>query len=304
MAKALKLLIPAVVVAAGVAWVVTAPQTVAEGEFEDVSGGDPERGETVFDAAGCASCHAAPEAEGEDKRVLAGGQSFPSPFGTFRAPNISPDPEHGIGDWALSDMANALLHGTAPDGSHYFPAFPYTSYTRMGARDVVDLWAYMQTLPASSAPSQPHDVGFPFNIRRSLGGWKTLFFDDSWVMDGNDLGPELTRGRYLVEALGHCAECHTPRNALGGLDRARWMGGAPDPSGRGTIPALTPDRLTWSAADIAYYLETGFTPDFDSAGGHMAEVIENTARLTGEDRAAIAAYIKALPPSAETGTGS
>ncbi|MDA7426975.1 cytochrome c [Primorskyibacter aestuariivivens] len=293
MRKLLKYLIPAAAIAAGVGWVVTAPSALPVDAFDGVTG-KVARGEVVFTAAGCASCHMAPGAEDEAKLVLAGGLRFPSPFGTFLAPNISTDPEHGIGDWDARDLANALLHGTSPDGQHYFPAFPYTSYTKMADRDVADLWAYMQTLPASDTPSQPHELGFPFNIRRSLGGWKTLFLKPDWVMKGDDLGPDLTRGRYLVEALGHCAECHTPRNALGGLDRTRWMAGAPDPSGKGTIPALTPDKLTWSATDIAYYLETGFTPEFDSAGGHMAHVVSNTAKLSTDDRAAIAAYFKAL----------
>ncbi|TNF23116.1 MAG: c-type cytochrome [Rhodobacteraceae bacterium] len=303
MSGMLKVLVPAVLVAAGIAWVVTAPKSVAEDEFVAISGAEADRGEVIFTAAGCASCHHAPGAEGEARLVLAGGQAFPSPFGTFKAPNISPDPEHGIGGWEVRDLANALLHGVSPGGGHYYPAFPYTSYTHMADRDIVDLWAYLQTLPASSEPSVGHDVGFPFNIRRSLGGWKFLFLKDDWVMDGNDLGAELTRGRYLVEALGHCAECHTPRNALGGLDRGRWMAGAPDPSGKGTIPALTPDKLTWSETDIAYYLETGFTPEFDSAGGHMAKVVTNTAKLEAEDRAAIAAYLKALPVPGSPSTG-
>lgn len=303
MSKAFKLLIPAVVVAAGIAWVVTAPKSVAEDEFNAISGAEAERGEVIFTAAGCASCHSAPDAADEEKLVLAGGQTFPSPFGTFVAPNISPDPDQGIGGWELRDLANALRHGVSPEGRHYFPAFPYTSYTHMADRDIVDLWAYLQTLPASSEPSSDHDVGFPFNIRRSLGGWKFLFLKDDWVMDGDNLGADLTRGRYLVEALGHCAECHTPRNALGGLDRSRWMAGAPDPSGKGTIPGLTPDKLTWSETDIAYYLETGFTPEFDSAGGHMAKVVTNMSRLVPEDRAAIAAYVKALPVPATPSTG-
>lgn len=304
MHKLLKLAIPAALVAAGIGWWLTAPVTVADDAFDGVTG-EVDRGAVVFTAAGCASCHAAPDAKDDAKLLLAGGQRFPSDFGTFLAPNISPDPEHGIGSWALRDLANALLHGTSPEGAHYYPAFPYTSYNKMADRDIADLWAYMQTLPASDTPSQPHEVGFPFNIRRSLGGWKLLFDRDDWVMAGDNLGADLTRGRYLVEALGHCAECHTPRNALGGLDRARWMAGAPDPSGEGRVPALTPDKLSWSATDIAYYLETGFTPEFDSAGGHMAKVVSNTAKLAKEDREAIAAYVKALdiPATPEPSTG-
>lgn len=295
MKKLLGFLIPAAIVAAGVGWFLTGPSQVDASAYEGLTG-DADRGQTVFTAAGCASCHHAPDAEGEAKLVLVGGQPFASDFGTFYSPNITPDPKAGIGDWSLTDLANALTQGVSPQGQHYYPAFPYTAYSKMQPQDVADLWAYMQTLPADGTASQAHDVGFPFNIRRSLGGWKLLFFRESFVMD---VDPNLERGRYLVEALAHCAECHTPRNALGGLDRGRWMGGAPNPSGEGSIPPLTPDKLSWSAEDVAYYLETGFTPEFDAVGGHMAEVVENFSQLTAEDRKAVAAYVKALPPLGE-----
>ena len=256
--------------------------------------GDPAKGETVFIASGCASCHAAPDAEGDAKLVLAGGQRFASDFGTFIAPNISSDPEAGIGAWSLEDFASAVKKGVSPDGQHYYPAFPYTAYSLMSDQDVVDLWAFWQTLPADATPSQPHEVGFPFNIRRSVGVWKLLYMTDDWVMAAAAT-PEIERGRYLVEALAHCGECHTPRDALGGLDRSAWLAGAPNPTGRGTIPSLTPEDLTWGPIEIAYYLETGFTPDFDSAGGHMVAVVENFAKLPASDRQAVAAYLKALP---------
>ena len=254
--------------------------------------GDDTRGKHVFVASGCASCHAAPDSTGDAKLTLSGGQRFASDFGTFLAPNISPDPDHGLGGWTVAQFASAVTRGVSPEGQHLYPALPYTTYVRMTDQDIVDLWGYMQTLPASDVASLPHEVGFPFNIRRSLGGWKLLFLRDDWVVD---VPPELERGRYLVEALAHCGACHTPRNALGGLDLSRWLAGAPNPSGRGTIPGLTPDKLDWSAADIAYYLESGFTPEFDSVGGHMAAVVENFAQLSAEDRAAVAAYLKALP---------
>lgn len=256
--------------------------------------GDASRGESVFIAAGCASCHAAPDAEGDAKLVLAGGQRFESDFGTFIAPNISPHSQEGIGDWTLAEFASAVQRGVSPEGQHYYPAFPYTSYVNMTDQDVVDLWAYWQTLPADTTPSAAHEVGFPFNIRRAVGAWKQLYLTDDWVMTSADT-PELDRGRYLVEALAHCGECHTPRSALGGLDRSQWLAGAPNPTGRGTIPSLTPDDLTWGAGEIAYYLESGFTPEYDSAGGHMVAVIENFAKLPASDREAVAAYLKALP---------
>lgn len=275
----------------GVFWFLTRPSTLAENALAGLTA-DAGRGETVFNAAGCASCHSAPKAEGDATLVLSGGQEFPSPFGTFLAPNISPDKTHGIGNWTALDLANAMKHGVSPDGAHYYPAFPYTSYARASLQDIVDLRAFLDTLPASDVPSQAHKVGIPFNIRRTLGGWKLLFGNDDWVVDA--ASDELERGRYLVEALGHCGECHTPRNALGGLDYGQWLAGAPDPSGKGKVPDIRPGSLGWSADDLAYYFETGFTPDYDSSGGHMAHVVENLGKLTQEDRAAIAAYLVAL----------
>jgi len=144
-------------------------------------------------------------------------------------------------------------------------------------------------------------VGFPFNIRRSLGGWKLLFFTDQprATLASND--PQLERGQYLVEGPGHCGECHTPRNLFGGFVSNAWLSGAKNPEGEGVIPNLTPGGKSisgWSASDIAYYLESGFTPDFDSAGGSMVDVQKNMAQLKSGDRDAIAAYLKALPERA------
>ena len=257
--------------------------------------GDAEAGALVFAAGGCASCHAAPDATGEAKLILAGGHAFPSDFGTFYAPNISPDPAKGIGGWQAVDLANAMLFGTSPAGQHYYPAFPYTSYDRSSMQDIADLWAYMQTLPLSGTPSKAHDVGFPFSIRASLGGWK-LLFAGSEPTAVEPTNAEMQRGQYLVEVLGHCGECHTSRNALGGVTYDAWLGGAPNPSGQGRIPNITPAALDWSEADLVEYFTSGFTPDFDSAGGEMAAVIENLAKLPESDRAAIAAYLKMVPP--------
>jgi len=275
-------------------WGLTRPETLPEQALAGLQG-DPARGELVFYAGGCASCHAAPNAEGEARLVLSGGQRFTSPFGTFLAPNISSDPIHGIGKWSPRDLANAIHYGTSPAGSHYYPAFPYTSYALASLQDIADLHSFLATLPGSDVVNLPHEIGFPFNIRRALGLWKLLYTGKGWALDGDD-DAELIRGRYLAEGLGHCSECHTPRGALGGLDRSRWMGGAPTPDGKGKVPNLTPAKLSWSKGDIAYYLETGFTPDFDVAGGHMASVVSSIANLPAADRAAIAAYLKALAP--------
>lgn len=266
------------------------------GKIDDLAGltGSPARGAPVFAAAGCGSCHMAPGATGDAQRVLSGGMALASPFGTFFAPNISTDATHGIGDWAFEEFTSAIRDGISPDGQHYFPALPYTAYTKMTGQHFVDLWAFMQTLPPSAEPSRPHEVGFPFNIRRSIGGWKLLFASTDWHMT-EPATPRIERGRYIVGALAHCAECHTPRNALGGLDTSRWMAGAPSADGKGRVPNITPAKLTWSEGEIVTYLTTGFTPDYDSVGGHMAHVVENISQLPAEDVEAVTAYLKALP---------
>ena len=293
MKRLLKALVALGIVGLGVFWFVTTPQTT---DGAEISGLVPDvaQGQAVFTAAGCASCHAAPEATDEALLVLAGGRSFPSDFGTFYAPNISPDPDVGIGNWSPIDLVNAMQYGTSPDGTHYFPAFPYGSYGNADLQDIVSLHGYLMTLPAVQTASQPHDVGFPFNIRRTLGGWKLLFKPKGWVMTDAQT-PELERGRYLVEALSHCGECHTPRNLLGGLQTSSWLAGAPNQSGKGTIPNITPGKLSWGEDDIYNYLTTGFTPDFDTAGGEMVEVIDNLSQMPESDVRAIVAYLKAVP---------
>lgn len=295
MRRLLALVLAAGAVPAAIAWAVTAPAKLDAGAVSAIVP-DLERGRTAFLAGGCASCHSAPDTAGEAKLTLSGGRGFETDFGTFYAPNISPHPDAGIGRWSALDLANAMLKGTSPGGQHYYPAFPYTSYARMTLEDAVSLHAYLATLPVSGTASTPHVVGFPFSIRRSIGGWKLLFARDGWIV-GGDLTGQQERGRYLVEGPGHCGECHTPRNALGGLRPGAWLAGAPAPGGKGRIPDITPAGLDWSEADIAEYLKSGFTPDYDTAGGEMADVIENTSQLSDTDRAAIAAYLKIVPAS-------
>lgn len=281
------------VLAAGTGWWITAPQRVDASEFAGLVG-VPARGALVFHAGGCASCHSAEGARGEAKLILSGGRAFASDFGTFYAPNLSTDADHGIGGWSVTDLANAMIHGTSPEGQHYYPAFPYASYARVSPQDIADLHAYLTTLPADATPDRGHDLAFPFTLRRGLGLWKALYASADWQVTG-DLSEVEARGRYLAEALGHCAECHTPRGALGGLDRDRWMAGAPNPSGQGNIPNITPAKLDWSEADLVAYFTSGFTPDYDTAGGSMASVVESLAQLPDADRAALAAYLKRLP---------
>jgi mono/diheme cytochrome c family protein len=258
----------------------------------------PEAGERIFWAAGCAGCHAAPgltmQSPVAERLVLSGGRRLVSDFGTFVAPNISTHPEAGIGAWRLDQFAAALLLGVAPDGSHYYPAFPWTSYARMTPADVADLWAFWQTLPADATPSVDHELAFPLTLRRGIGLWKALHLNPGFVIPA-PADPAALRGRYLVEALAHCGECHTPRDATGGLDAARWLQGAPNPSGQGRIPPIP--HPAWSAEDIEAYLFSGFTPAFDVVGGSMADVVAHMARLPAQDRADIAAYLIALRAS-------
>ncbi len=259
-------------------------------------------GETMFHAGGCASCHATPEQE--DSRRLGGGLPLKTPFGTFRVPNISPDPQHGIGAWSEEAFVNALLRGVGRNGEHLYPAFPYTSYQRMALEDVRDLFAYLKTLPADATPSAPHELPFPFNVRRAVGLWKLLYLDGRTFAADPSKSAVINRGAYLVEGPGHCGECHSPRNFMGGIIEKRRFAGGPDPEGKGWVPNITPhaDGIgAWSEKDIAYLLETGFTPDNDAVGSTMADVVLNTARLSPEDRAAIAAYLKTLPPRAGKG---
>ncbi|MCR8723588.1 cytochrome c [Frigidibacter sp. SLM-1] len=273
-------------------WVITRPTQLTPDAIAGLTP-DPVRGEYVFRAAGCASCHAAKDATGADLLKLGGGKAFPSEFGTFYAPNISPDPVHGIGNWTAIDLVNALQNGVGPDGTHLYPALPYGAYAKMTLQDVVSLRAYLATLPAVDTPSKPQDVSFPFSIRRALGGWKFLFLQRDFVIQ--DVPPEAETGRYIAEALAHCGECHTARNALGGLKTGQWLGGAPNPTGKGTIPNITPGKLDWSEADLVTFFQSGFTPEFDTAGGTMAEVVENLSTLPEADLVSLARYLKSVP---------
>jgi mono/diheme cytochrome c family protein len=295
--RALALVLVVVVFAA---WWITRPQTIAAADLRDHRP-DPAAGERIFWAGGCASCHATPvdgkRAKGDDKLLLGGGLELDTPYGVFRVPNISPHADDGIGAWTLTDFVNAMQRGVSPDGRHYYPSFPYTSYARMPVEDVMDLKAYLDTLPPVDGRVEAHSLGFPWSVRRGVGAWKRLYLGTEPVAQGKS--PTLVeRGRMLVEGAGHCGECHTPRDRFGGLVRERWLAGAPNPEGKGRIPNITPGGKNiseWSAADIAYYLESGFTPDFDTVGGSMVAVQENMAMLSAEDRAAIAAYLQALP---------
>ena len=286
------------VLGGGAFYLVTAPDPLPESHWAGLGAPDLANGQMVFWAGGCVSCHAAPGSEGDAKLTLAGGLALKSPFGTFHVPNISPDETAGIGSWTLADFGNAMTRGVGRNGEHLYPSFPYGSYARLTQKDINDLWGFLKTLPKSTNVAPPHDLPLPYNIRLSLGGWKLLFFTDRPRVTVDTANPKLARGQYLVEGPGHCGECHTPRNALGGFEPDQWLAGAPNPEGEGRIPNITPGSKSiggWSESDIVNYLETGFTPDFDSVGGSMVEVQKNIARLPASDREAIAAYLKAVP---------
>ena len=279
----------------GIFWWLTIPAVVASTSLPSYTP-NLANGLTTFNAGGCSSCHAVPNQP--DRLKLGGGLSMKAPFGmTFNVPNISSDPNDGIGRWSEADFVTAVLKGTSPSGAHYFPAFPYASYQHAKVDDIRDLFAYLKTLAAVSGKPPGHDVPFPFNIRRTLGGWKFLFLDGKPFVPDASRSAQWNRGAYLVNGLGHCAECHSPRNFLGGIVEAQRFAGGPNPEGEGWVPNITQKGLAeWSAKDIAYFLETGQTPDGDTAGGAMVRVIRNTSQLPPEDRAAIAEYVKSLPP--------
>jgi mono/diheme cytochrome c family protein len=283
-----------VLLGAGVFWALTIPQEISA----SVLGPHPiniANGREMFEAGGCASCHAVPGQP--DKTRLGGGLALRSPFGTFYPPNISSDPHDGIGSWTEAQFVTALHDGTSPDGEHYYPAFPYTSYQRIRIDDLRDMFAYLKTLPAVPGRVRHHDLRFPFTVRRGIGLWKLLFFNGKTFEPDPARPAAWNRGAYLVKGPGHCAECHSPRNLFGAIVMTRRFAGGPSPDGKGFVPNITQLGLKdWSESDIAYLLETGLAPDGDSVGSNMAEVVRNTSQLSNEDRTAIAVYIKSLPP--------
>ncbi|MEX6505910.1 cytochrome c [Jiella sp. M17.18] len=291
------------VIGAGTFELLTIPQRLPASQIAAEGSGDAKRGERIFWAGGCVSCHAPSKAKGEDRLKLGGGDPLVTRFGTFHAPNISPDKADGIGNWTLADFANALQRGVDPKGRHLYPAFPYTSYVHLTKGDVADLWAYLKTLPKVSGKAPADDLPFPLNIRRGIGLWKLAFLGDGSpvIKLPPDASQQAHTGQYLVEGPGHCGQCHTPRSfgGVGGMEPSQWLAGAPNPEGKGKVPNITPSKAgigSWSASDIAYFLQSGFTPSFDSVGGSMVEVQENIAKLPDADRQAIAAYLKAVPP--------
>jgi len=274
------------------------PETVIIARPADEAVISAERGELLLGLAGCINCHT-DQAEGS--APLAGGRALDTPFGVFYAPNITNDRDYGIGAWSEEDFVRALRYGRRPDGTHYFPAFPYPAYTRMTDADMLAIWAAIRARAGVAQPNKPHEVGFPFNQRWSLRFWKLLHFDaGAFEIDGMR-SEAWNRGAYISEALAHCGECHTPRWPSGGLDRSRWLAGIKDGPEGETAPNLTQDEETglgsWSDGDIELAMKLGMKPDGDVVGSVMYEVIENgTTKLKDADIKAIVEYLRSLEP--------
>lgn len=256
---------------------------------------DAKRGEYLAKAGGCLGCHTVEPQEGSKQKPVpyAGGRALKTPFGTFYGPNITPHPAAGIGKWSEADFMRAMREGRRPDGANYFPAFPYPSFTKITDGDLRDLWAYLRTLPQSDRQSEPHDLGVLYRWRFLVSAWKWMNFDQGPLAPDPAKSAQLNRGAYLTNALGHCGECHTPRNALGGSKKDRHLAGAKD-----VAPNLTPAKLkSWGDADLRNFLTTGLTADGDVPAKEMGEVIANTtSQLTAEDLNAMIAYLRSLPP--------
>lgn len=257
------------------------------------AGGDAKRGEYLAAAANCISCHTV---EAKGAVPYAGGHALRTPFGTFYGPNITRHDKEGIGRWNESDFINAMRFGTRPDGAPYFPAFPYLSYTMVTDNDLTDLWTYLRTIPPNNAPSRKHDLGILFDWRFPLRLWKWLFFTPGAFVADLKQTNQINRGAYLVRALGHCSECHTPRNLLGAPRQSRYMAGGKGPDGK-KVPNLTPARLKkWSDKDLKEFMVTGLFPDGDVVKETMGIVIRNsTSKLVSSDLDAMITYLRSLP---------
>jgi mono/diheme cytochrome c family protein len=260
--------------------------------------GNVQRGLYLSKAAGCVGCHTQQTKDPKEAVPYAGGRALKTPFGTFYGPNITPHPTAGIGKWSETDFVRAMREGRRPDGAHYFPAFPYPSFTGITDADLRDLWAYLRSLPPSARASQEHELGFFYRWRFLVGVWKWLYFKPGPMTPDPKRTPALNRGDYLVNALGHCGECHTPRNFMGGMKRDRHLAGTEQgPEGK-SVSNITPARLKkWGDAEIRDFLQTGMTSDGDVTSETMGEVVTNTtSQLVPADMAALIAYLRSVPP--------
>ena len=253
--------------------------------------GNTDRGAYLARISGCIGCHTDNDAGGA---FLAGGKSLTTPFGDFRAPNLTSDRKHGIGGWTLQQFSTALREGISPEGKPYYPAFPYTFYEKYSDQDVADLWAAFQTVPPVAEPDPSQSINFPFNIRQGLKVWRAMFFSPTGSAENSKPADQLNRGKFLVQVALHCGACHTPRNILGALNNDQAFTGGYD-SANNKVPAITTAILKksgWTQDDLAYALQTGIKPDGDVFGGSMSEIVEHSTQyMSWYDLNAVAAYL-------------
>lgn len=268
----------------------------ASGSAVVLADGGVEQGRYLIHAGGCITCHSQ---DADDAIPLTGGRALESPFGTFYSPNITPDVETGIGGWSDDQFVDAFWLGTNPGGDHYFPAFPFPSYTGVSREDLLAMKAYLFSLEPVLSPPREHDLPFVVSSRAAAGLWKGRYFEPGRFTPDPDESDQWNRGAYLVRHLGHCGECHTPRNRFGKLLQDQELAGNVDGPDGEKMPNITgaEDGIgDWSMRDVEYFLDIGMLPDGDFTGGSMGPVIEdNTSHLTQDDRLAIATYLKSLP---------
>lgn len=275
----------------------TATAAVLVAAFASAEEAEVSRGEYLVHAGGCIVCHTD---EGKQAIPLAGGRSLETPFGTFYSPNITPDPTTGIGEWTDEDFLSAFWEGVNPDGDHYYPAFPFTSYTGISREDLLAMKAYLFRLEPVANPTPEHDLALYISTRLAAGAWKLLNFESGRFIPSDDRSAAWNRGAYLVRHLGHCGECHTPRGTLGAIRNGRELAGNQDMPDGESAPNISPHRIDgigkWSVDDIEYFLDIGIRPDGDSTDSVMSAIVDsNTSKLTKEDRLAIATYLKSVP---------
>lgn len=254
--------------------------------------GDATRGAYLARASGCIACHTDIAGGGAP---LAGGAPLETPFGAFYPPNLTTDPAHGIGDWAIEDFAMAVRQGISPQGEPYFPTFTYPFYANFSDQEIADLWAAFQTVPAVPEPTPEHDAPFPVNQRWGLKLWRALFLSPPETDPVDGRSAAWNRGRELVRGATHCGACHMPRNLAGARTRGAAFAGNDDLPGGGNAPSLRPADLRaagWTVTNLAFALRTGVMPDGDAFGGSMGEVVHGgTAFMSDADLTAIATYL-------------
>ena len=251
------------------------------------------QGKYVAMAADCASCHTTPGG-----KPYAGGAPLKSPLGTLYGPNITQDKNTGIGNWTKADFEKALRRGIRKDGSYLYPAMPYDAYTKMSAADLDALWVYMQTIPAVANTPPPNTLPFPFTIRTGLAAWQSLYFTPGPFVPVPAKGHDWNRGAYIVQALGHCDDCHTPRNLAQGPETQHRLAGAKIEGWY--APDISNDRLStvthWKVDELAHYLKTGIAPGNVKVFGPMNEVVHDSlAYLSAGDLRSMAIYLKDQP---------